>query len=85
MSDELDIKKQKSIKFLRVIADMKPHSKIMPLKVIFDDREFIIDKIIDIKNFIEATTNSFCTAYYCKFKSKLKILYLDKDYNWFVV
>ena len=86
MSEEKEIKNDKNIKFLRVIADMKPHSQIIPLKVIIDDeREFVIDKIIDIKKFVESVTNSLCFAYYCKFKTKLRILYLNKENNWFVV
>ena len=85
MSENLENFRRKNIKFLRVIADMKPHLQIIPLKVIFDDREFVIDKIIDIKKFVEPVTNSLCLAYYCKFKSKLKILFLDRENNWFTV
>ena len=65
---------------------MKPHFQIIPLKIIYDDgREFVIDKIIDIKKFVEPVTKSHCLAYYSKFKSKLKILFLDRENNWFTV
>lgn len=72
-------------KFLRVIADMKPQMQIMPLKVIFNETEYLIDSVIDIKFQIVPTFGERCFAYYCKIKGKLKIIYLDKDFNWFVI
>ena len=74
-----------SIKYLRVIADMRPHSLIMPIKVIFNEKEFVIDEIFDIKKLVVSQIGELCSAYYCKFKRKIKILYLDKMYNWFVI
>lgn len=74
-----------SVKYLRVVADMPPDSIIMPIKVIFDEREFIIDKVFDIKRVTVPAVGEFCNAYYCKFGSKIRILYLSKDCKWFVI
>lgn len=73
------------VKYLRIIADMKPNSLIMPLKVIFDEREFMVSEVFDIKKIVVAELGELCYAYYCKFNNKIRILYLDKLYNWFVI
>ena len=78
-------KNTKNVKYLRVIADMKPNSIIMPIKVIYNEKEYIISQVFDVKKLIVDRIGELCFAYYCKFNSKIKILYLDKLYNWFVI
>ena len=85
MTVETNSNNIKSIRYLRVVADMKPNSPIMPLKVIYDEKEYIVDEIFNVKRFVVEQIGELCNAYYCKFKHKIRILYLDKNYNWFVI
>ena len=71
--------------YIRVIADMRPDLQIMPLKVIVDDKEYKVDSVIDIKRMVVPTLGERCFAYYCKFKTKLRILYLDAEFKWFTI
>lgn len=73
------------ITYLRVIADMKPQMQIIPLKVIFNETEYNIDSVIDIKYQVVMGLGKQCYAYYCKIKNHLKIIYLDSDFQWFVI
>lgn len=85
MSEINNFVNNSNVKYLRVIADMRPNSKIMPIKVVYEDKEYEVSEVIDIKRYVVPAICQLCHAYYCKFKEKLKILYLDGDYNWFVV
>lgn len=80
-----DNKKTIKKKYLRVIADMKPQMQIIPLKVIYNESEYEITSLIDIKFLVVPGLGERCYAYYCKIKNKLKIIYLDLENQWFVI
>ena len=50
--------------FLRVIADMSPNRLVFPQKIIWEDgREFIIQKVTDVRRQFVAEIGEHCTKY----------------------
>ena len=65
---------------------MRPSAQILPIKVIWEDgREFKIEQIISIKRNNIPSLGEECTAYYCVISGKRKVIYLDRDMQWFVI
>ncbi len=76
----------KQKKYLRVIADMRPNAQIIPLKIVSDDgREFIIQNVFNIVRIIVEDIGEQCMAYYMVVGGKRKVIYLDKNMQWFVI
>ena len=80
----INLSNEKDFKYLHVIADMKPNSLIMPIKIIYENKEYIVSEVFDIKKLV-VKTGELCYAYYCKINGKIKILYLNRNYRWFVI
>ena len=72
--------------FLRVIADMSPNRLVFPQKIIWEDgREFIIQKVTDVRRQFVAEIGEHCTKYYCVIDGRFKVLCLNDDMRWFVL
>lgn len=71
--------------FLRVIADMRPDRLVYPQKIIWSDgREFIVQKVTDVRRQFVEEVGELCTKYYCIIDGRFKILCLNDDMRWFV-
>lgn len=72
--------------FIRVIADMRPNAQIIPLKIVSDDgREFVIENVYNIIRTIVEAIGEQCMAYYIVVRGTRKVIYLDKNFAWFVI
>ncbi len=73
-------------KFIRVIADMRPNAQIIPLKIVADDgRDFAIQNVFSIVRTIVEDIGEQCMAYHIIVNDTRKVIYLDKNFAWFVM
>ncbi len=71
--------------YLRVVADMNPERAILPQKIIWNDgRQFLVQKITDIRREFVKEVGELCLRYYCLIDGKFRILCLNDDMRWFV-
>ena len=72
------------VKYLEIIALMKPESPPIPQKLIWDTGQiFDIDKVIDIKKRASTKGGGAGIRYLVKINNHERYLFL-KDYNWFI-
>ncbi len=72
------------IKKIVVIAEMNPNKGVIPLKIIWDnDREFLIDRVIDKRKVASTKGGGVGLRYTCRINGKEKYLYFNEDI-WFV-
>ncbi len=63
---------------------MKKEGSVLPEKIIWDDgREFIVDRVLDIRPAASTKGGGMGLRYLCRINSKERYLFLD-DYIWFV-
>lgn len=73
-------------RFIRVIADMRPNAQIIPLKIVADDgRDFAIQNVFSIVRTIVEDIGEQCMAYHIIVNDTRKVIYLDKNFAWFVM
>ena len=72
------------VKYITVIAKMKPDNSIIPLSIIWEDgKEFFIDKVIDIRPKASTKGGGMGIRYTVRILNQEKFLFLDK-YTWFI-
>ncbi len=72
--------------FVRVVADMRPNMQIMPLSIIWEDnRQFKIDDVKDVRQLVVSGLGEQCMAYFIEINKSRRVLYLDKNMQWFIV
>lgn len=72
---------------LEVIVRVYEDGKFSPVKVVFDEVEYSIDKIVKITNYKPPDIGCFSTVEYtCKIEGYTKKLYYERNNNqWFAV
>ena len=72
------------VKYISVIAKMSPNNSITPLSIIWEDnREFVIDKVLDVRPKASTKGGGFGVRYTVRINNQEKFLFLNK-YTWFV-
>ncbi len=72
------------IKFVSVTANFSEQGKITPLSLFWENgREYIIDKVISVKNLASTKGGGVGIRFEIKIQSKNKFLFLH-EYKWFV-
>ena len=71
-------------KLIRVIVDMRPNMQIMPVAV-FDDsgKRIKVDVVSDIRRVLVKDLGEQCFAYFLVAGGSRKVIYLDKNMQWF--
>lgn len=72
------------IKKMDVITKMTASGDIIPIKIIWDDgREFVIDRVVDVRRRASTKGGGSGLRYTCSIKGQQKYLFLDENV-WFV-
>ena len=71
---------------IRVIADMRPNMQIMPVAV-FDEsgKRQKVDIVTDIRRMLVKDLGEQCYAYFMIVAGNRKVIFLDKNMQWFEV
>ena len=70
-------------KYVKVIAEVDEVGKKTPKVIIFDDREFIVDRVIDMKKCASMKVGGVGERYKVRINNHETYLYYEKD-KWFV-
>ena len=70
-------------KYVKVIAEIDEAGKKTPKIIIFDDREFIIDRVIDMKKCASMKVGGVGERYKVRINNHETYLFFEKD-KWFV-
>jgi len=70
-------------KYVKVIAEIDESGKKTPKIIIFDDREFIIDRVIDMKKCASMKVGGVGERYKVRINNHETYLFFEKD-KWFV-
>lgn len=82
-SEDFDTSQNK-VTYLRVIADMNPNHVIIPKKIIWNDgREFLVEKVTDVRRGFVKNIGELCLKYYCFIDGNFRVLCLNDDMRWF--
>ncbi len=72
-------------KYIKVVAIINEDGKMLPTNIIWeDDRNFSIDKILDIRREASIKYGAIGTRYICKVHGKEISLYNDNTNKWFI-
>ena len=71
-------------KYVDVVANMKSDGSILPLKITWEDgREYLIDKVEDIRRAASLKAGGCGLRFSCKICGQTRFLFLE-DYKWFI-
>ena len=71
-------------KYVDVVANMKSDGSILPLKITWEDgREYLIDKVEDIRRAASLKAGGCGLRFSCKICGQTRFLFLE-DYRWFI-
>lgn len=73
-----------SKRYVRVVADMRPGRQIMPVFV-YDEagNRAKVDAVTDIRRVLVKNLGEQCYAYFLVAGGSRKVIYLDKQMQWF--